>query len=77
MVEARSIGAVLRLTIDDRRGAIVRLELGMWSSDWSSKFAGEVSSLSLSLSLSLQKCFEVKIGTKNNFQGQSLIFTAN
>ena len=52
MVEARSIGAVLRLTIDDRRGAIVGLELGMWSSDWSSEFAGEVSSLSLSLSLS-------------------------
>ena len=65
--------------IDDRRGAIVGLELGLWSLDWSSRFAGKVSSsslfaiwalsLSLSLSLSLRKCFEVKIGTKNNFRG--------
>ena len=68
--------------IDDRRSAIVGLELGLWSLDWSSRFAGKVSSsslfaiwalsflsLSLSLSLSLRKCFEVKIGTKNNFRG--------
>ena len=34
-------------------------------------------SLSLSLSLSFRKCFEVKIGTENNFQGPSLIFTIN
>ena len=32
---------------------------------------------SLSLSLSLRKCFEVKLGTENNFRGQSLIFTVN
>ena len=76
-------------TIDDRRGLIIGLELGLWSSDWSSGFAGKVSSsslfgsglsllsLSLSLSLSLRKCFEVKLGTENNFRGQSLIFTVN
>ena len=72
--KARLSGAVLQSTsgavlqsksggaaIDDRRGAIVGLELGLWLSDWSSGFAGEVSSsslfaiwaLSLSLSLSL------------------------
>ena len=39
--------------IDDQRSAIVGLELGLWLSDWSSGFAGEVSSSSLSLSLSL------------------------
>ena len=33
----------------------------------------DLGSLSLSLSLSLRKCFEVKIGTENNFRGQSLI----
>ena len=98
--KARLSGAVLQSTsgavlqsksggaaIDDRRGAIVGLELGLWLSDWSSGFAGEVSSsslfaiwalsLSLSLSLSFRKCFEVKIGTENNFQGPSLIFTIN
>ena len=90
--KARLSGAVLQsksggAAIDDRRGAIVGLELGLWLSDWSSGFAGEVSSsslfaiwalsLSLSLSLSFRKCFEVKIGTENNFQGPSLIFTIN
>ena len=70
--------------IDDRCDAIVELELSLWLSDWSSGFAGEVSSsslfaiwalsLSLSLSLSFRKCFEVKIETENNFRGQSLIF---
>ena len=30
-----------------------------------------------SLSLSLRKCFEVKLGTENNFRGQSLIFTVD
>ena len=72
--------------IDDRRGSIIELELGLWSSDWSSGFADKVSSSSLfaiwalsslSLSLSLRKCFEVKLGTENNFRGQSLIFTVN
>ena len=69
-VEARSSGAMLRSTISAVR-----------SSDWSLGFAGEVSSSSLfeiwalSLSLSFRKCFEVKIGTENNFQGQNLIFT--
>ena len=79
MVEARLSGGEIEqhgAAIDDRRGAIVGLELGLWSLDWSSGFAGEVS-LSFSLSLSLQKCFEVKIGIENNFQGQSLIFTVN
>ena len=38
---------------------------------------GSLFSLSLSLSLSLRKCFEVKLGTENNFRGQSLIFTVN
>ena len=72
-------------TIDDQHGSIIGLELCLWSSDWSLGFAGKVSSsslfaiwaLSLSLSLSLQKCFEVKLGAANNFQGQSLIFTVN
>ena len=45
--------------IDDRRGVIVGLELSLWLSDWSSGFAGEVSSSSLfaiwALSLSLSK----------------------
>ena len=93
-VEARSSGKIERrgdaidewcdATIDDRRGFIIGLELGLWSSDWSSGFAGKVSSSSLfaiwalsSLSLSLRKCFEVKLGTENNFRGQSLIFTVN
>ena len=91
-VEARSSeGEIERrgAAIEERRccGAIVGLELGLWLSDWSSGFAGEVSSsslfaiwalsLSLSLSLSFRKCFEVKIGTENNFQGPSLIFTIN
>ena len=61
--------------IDDRCDAIVELELSLWLSDWSSRFADEVSSSSLfSLSLSSRKCFEVKIETENNFRGQSLIF---
>ena len=96
MVEARSSGGEIErrgaaidercgATIDDRRDLIIGLELGLWSSDWSSGFAGKVSSsslfgsglslLSLSLSLSLRKCFEVKIGIENNSRGQSLIFT--
>ena len=97
-MEARSSGKIERrgaaidercgATIDDRRGLIIGLELSLWSSDWSSGFAGKVSSsslfaiwalssLSLSLSLSLRKCFEVKLGTENNFRGQSLIFTVD
>ena len=56
-VEARSSGKIERrgaainercgATIDDRRGLIIGLELGLWSSDWSSGFAGKVSSSSL------------------------------
>ena len=38
--------------IDDRHGAIIELKLGLWLSDWSSGFAGEVS-LSLSLSVEM------------------------
>ena len=94
-VEVRSSGGEIGLrgaAIDERRGAaidkrcgsIIRLELGLWSSDWSSGFAGKVSSSSLfaiealsPLSLSLRKCFEVKLGTENNFRGQNLIFTIN
>ena len=71
-------GAVLRSTIGTVR-----------SSDWSSVCGRRTrargspaksllplslrSGLSLSLSLSFRKCFEVKIGTENNFQ--NLIFT--
>ena len=68
----------------ERRGAIDKTG-AIWcirSSNWSSGFAGNVecviwapSSLSLSLSLSLWKPFEVKIGTKMNFNGQSIFFT--
>ena len=76
VVEARLSGGEIEqhgAAIDDRRGVIVRLELSLWSLDWSLGFAGKV----FSLSLSLWKCFEMKIGTENNFRGQSLIFTVN
>ena len=59
------------VAIDDRRGVIIGLELGVRRR---SLFFLSLWDLgSLSLSLSFRKCFEVKIGTENNFQ--NLIFT--
>ena len=87
-VEARLSSAVLQSTrCCDRRSAqcdrrigaqsmVIRLELEVRR--WSLFFLSlcDLGSLfSLSLSLSFRKCFEVKIGTENNFRGQSLIFT--
>ena len=61
------------------RSVVVRLELGVRGRSLFFLSLCDLGSLSLSLSLSLsfRKCFEVKIGTENNFQGPSLIFTIN
>ena len=85
---ARSSGAMLR----SMSGAVLQSMIGaVRSSNWSSvcgRRTGAQGSPTksllplslrsgLSLSLSLRKCFEVKLGTENNFRGQSLIFMVN
>ena len=82
--KARSSGAVLQSTIGAMlRSMIGAVWSSDWSSVCGRQTGARGSpaksllplslrfglSLSLSLSLSLRKCFEVKIGTENNFRG--------